>query len=138
MNKLNQRGFTLIELVLVITVLGILAVAAIPQFINVTQDAAMSARDGVVGAVRSAIALDKAEDLVGGGNGAAPAALDNSAANIAAGTNEIFFENILQEGVTDGIRWSKGATVHTYVFTAPDNTTYQYVYDPGTGAFAGP
>lgn len=60
----NQKGFTLIELVLVITILGILAVAALPSFINVSSSAAYSARDGTVGALREGVQMYKANTAI--------------------------------------------------------------------------
>lgn len=53
----RQQGFTLVELIVVIVILGILAATALPRFINVTTDARMAAMNGVAGAMRSAAAL---------------------------------------------------------------------------------
>ena len=50
----NQKGFTLIELIIVIVVLGILAVTAAPQFIDFSSDARASAVKGVKGALQGA------------------------------------------------------------------------------------
>jgi len=50
----KQNGFTLIELVIVIIVLGILAATAVPKFINLQDDAKLSARSGAEAAIRSA------------------------------------------------------------------------------------
>ncbi|MDV6315946.1 type II secretion system protein [Idiomarina sp. HP20-50] len=50
----NQKGFTLIELIIVIVVLGILAVTAAPQFINFSSDARTSTVKGLKGAVQGA------------------------------------------------------------------------------------
>lgn len=50
----NQKGFTLIELIIVIVVLGILAVTAAPQFINFSSDARASTIKGLEGAVNGA------------------------------------------------------------------------------------
>jgi len=47
----NQKGFTLIELIIVIVVLGILAVTAAPQFINFSSDARTSTVKGLKGAM---------------------------------------------------------------------------------------
>ena len=51
----NQKGFTLIELIIVIVVLGILAVTAAPQFINFSSDARTSALKGMEGSIKGAM-----------------------------------------------------------------------------------
>ncbi|RJQ49166.1 MAG: type II secretion system protein [Gammaproteobacteria bacterium] len=53
----KQTGFTLIELVLVITILGILAAFAVPRFINITGDARLATVNALAGSMRSAAAL---------------------------------------------------------------------------------
>ncbi|WP_293174993.1 type II secretion system protein [Oceanithermus sp.] len=62
----TQRGFTLIELVIVIVILGVLAAFALPRFIDVTQDARLAAVNGLAGSVRAAAALAHAQWLVDG------------------------------------------------------------------------
>ena len=56
-NQTRQSGFTLIELVVVITILGILAAFAIPRFAALEGQARLTATQGLAGAVRSAAAL---------------------------------------------------------------------------------
>jgi MSHA pilin protein MshA len=62
----RQGGFTLIELVVVIVILGLLAAAALPRFIDVTSDARASSVKGVAGGLRAAAALAQAQYVVNG------------------------------------------------------------------------
>lgn len=66
----EQKGFTLIELVVVIVILGILAVTAAPKFIDLTSDARESVMEGVSGSIESAVSLAQAKALIEGQTGA--------------------------------------------------------------------
>ena len=62
----KQNGFTLIELVVVIIILGILAVTAAPKFINLQSDARVSALQGVKGALQGANSLYYSKAAIAG------------------------------------------------------------------------
>lgn len=60
----NEKGFTLVELVLVIVVLGILAAVAIPRFIDLQGSAQQARNKGALAALRGAITLLHAQYLL--------------------------------------------------------------------------
>jgi MSHA pilin protein MshA len=66
MSKASQRGFTLIELVVVIVILGVLAAFAVPRFMGLEVQARVSTVNGLAGAVRSAVSLAHATQLASG------------------------------------------------------------------------
>jgi MSHA pilin protein MshA len=110
---MNRKGFTLIELILVIAILGILAVSALPKFLNLSTQANQAARDGVVGAVRSGIALYRANNLVNGGTGAAPASL-------SANFTEVLDSPVT--GWTGSNPFTHTATSSSYTYNATNGT----------------
>lgn len=69
----SSRGFTLIELIIVITIIGILVAIFLPRYWEVERQARIATLDGVVGAMRSAAGITKAKAL---SQGLSPATSD--------------------------------------------------------------
>ncbi|WP_025270325.1 prepilin-type N-terminal cleavage/methylation domain-containing protein [Hippea sp. KM1] len=64
---MRKEGFTLIELIIVIVIIGILAAFAIPKFANLTGESKKAVIEGVAGSIRSAANIVHAKWLAQGG-----------------------------------------------------------------------
>ena len=74
--KTNNKGFTLIELIMVIVILGILAAVAVPKFFSITDEAHAKHKAAVVGNIKSGLNLYAAKQLVDTGSRSFPTAAD--------------------------------------------------------------
>lgn len=142
----KQQGFTLIELVIVVIILGFLGAAAVPRFLDVTDDAKDSSVEGVAGGFASAVGLVRAEWELAGRpadntdityDGIAmdvtdtgyPSSLTDNRANAAAleaGDCQQVFSNILQSAPTSVLAGATGYKGERYVVRKGGNLC-QYI-----------
>lgn len=148
--KKNQ-GFTLVELVIVIVILGILAVTAAPKFLNFATDARVSALTGVRGSINSANAMIYGKAVLAGNQAAATATLTNPAINLVFGYPEATVVALQAAVDLEATEWEISAEAGPLVAIRPKNKAYvaagaanfsttacQVTYAPAASASARP
>jgi MSHA pilin protein MshA len=108
----NEKGFTLIELIMVIVILGILAATAVPKFIDLKADALNARRDNLSGALRASVNILHANYIL----------RTNSTYDVTAVV-----------GSVDAQGLSPVAASATSVTASADGVTYSWSYSPQAG-----
>lgn len=138
----RQRGFTLIELVVVLIVIGILAAIAVPRFVDLTAESEDAAIAGVLGGVRAGIALYYAEPPAGNPR-EFPDDLDGLGV-VACGPTNVCFdeatEGVMIACTTEG-GWSKCANAApgpggVDYYANSETSNYCYGYTNTNGRFS--
>jgi MSHA pilin protein MshA len=120
--KSQVSGFTLIELVVVITILGILAAFAVPKFIALDSQARIATINGLAGSVKSAASLARGMSMATGNT--ATVTMEGSAVNLV---------NSYPDSTAAGIPMAVNASASDFTYTpGAASGTWAKVGAPGT------
>ena len=132
-NTQNNKGFTLIELIMVTIILGILAAVAIPRYMATVTQAEEAAEDAVISSIKAGLETYATEQLLDNGRRSWPTnpfdALETKPATYEvdetdAATNE-------SDADTDG-EWTFNMTTFKITHMRGDNSVHLWDYDKGT------
>jgi MSHA pilin protein MshA len=111
----DQRGFTLIEIIMVIVLLGIIAAIAIPKYVDLKSDAANATADGIIGAIVASAAIGYADRVV-----------NNTGTYPTITTLDTTYLNVQQAPIAliSATEWNStiGATLYTFTYNMADGS----------------
>jgi len=129
MKKLFKEGFTLIELVIIMVVLGILAAVAIPKMGNTITSSEEAAEDSVIASLRSAVEVYAMDQVVANSVKSYP---DNPFEEMDK-VPEGYGADVVDEDGEWGLEAHNALSCHI-VHQRNDNTKYRWSYTYSTGA----
>ncbi|MFC4699673.1 prepilin-type N-terminal cleavage/methylation domain-containing protein [Glaciecola siphonariae] len=107
-NKLSARGFTLVELIVVIVIIGILSIFAVPRFIDISSDAKVASIKGIASQIEATVSLARNKARVSGlrpvtTNPAGPSGnlQPEFVVDFGFGSAEVDFRNLCPESIAE-------------------------------------
>ena len=125
-NTTSQNGFTLIELIIVMVILGIMAAVAVPRYLDIIENAEASAEDAVITAIRAGLKQAANNSLLENGQETWPENPFDALAEKPVGHS-----NDQDNANVDG-EWTFNTTTSQLTHQRADNSRYTWDYDEGT------
>ena len=125
-NTISQNGFTLIELIIVMVILGIMAAVAVPRYLDSIENAEASAEDAVISSIRAGLKQAANNSLITGGRATWPSNPFDALAEKPVG------HSTDQDNANVDGEWTFNTTTSQLTHQRADNSRYTWDYDEGT------